>query len=80
MLRLQEYLFCKSRLMRQCRIGIVNRDDPHTERILQGHTCSVETFSLRHPADVTAENICFYAVGENFGEAFWCAGRRRCIR
>lgn len=31
--------------MRQCRIGIVNRDDPHTERILQGHTCSVETFS-----------------------------------
>ncbi len=30
--------------MRQCRIGIVNRDDPHTEAHT-GHTCSVETFS-----------------------------------
>lgn len=54
--------------MRQCRIGIVNRDDPHTERILQGHTCSVETFSLRHPADVTAENIRFFMqLGELWG-------------
>lgn len=54
-----EYLFCKSRLMQQCEIGIVNRDDPHTERILQGHTCEVETFSVRHSADSMAEDIHF---------------------
>ena len=54
--------------MRQCRIGIVNRDDPHTERILQGHTCSVETFSLRHPADVTAENIRFLCSRRTLGK------------
>ena len=50
-----EYLYCKSRLMRQCKVGIVNRDDPNTNRILAGHTCEVETFSIRHPADATAE-------------------------
>ena len=70
-----EYLFCKSRLMRQCRIGIVNRDDPHTERILQGHTCSVETFSLRHPADVTAENIRFFMQSGELWGSFLVRGK-----
>lgn len=58
-----EYLFCKSKLMKQCTIGIVNQDDPHTNRILQGHTCELEAFSVRHPSDVTAENIMFHARG-----------------
>ena len=49
-----EYLYCKSRLMRQCRIGIVNQDDPNVNKILAGHTCEVETFSIRHPSDVMA--------------------------
>lgn len=70
-----EYLFCKSRLMRQCRIGIVNRDDPHTERILQGHTCSVETFSMRHPADVTAENIRFFMQSGELWGSFLVRGK-----
>lgn len=54
-----EYLACKSQLFRQCSLGIVNRDDVNTERILWGHTCAVETFSVRHPADVTAEEPMF---------------------
>ncbi|MBP3490013.1 MAG: UDP-N-acetylmuramoyl-L-alanyl-D-glutamate--2,6-diaminopimelate ligase [Roseburia sp.] len=70
-----EYLFCKSRLLRQCELGIVNRDDPHTERILQGHTCEVETFSVRHPAAVTADNIRFFMEeGRLFGSFRMCAG------
>ena len=51
-----EYLYCKSRLMRQCGIGIVNQDDPNVDKILAGHTCEVETFSIRHPSDVMAED------------------------
>ena len=43
-----EYLYCKSRLMRQCGIGIVNQDDPNVDKILAGHTCEVE--NLLHPA------------------------------
>ncbi len=27
-----EYLYCKSRLLRQCQAGIVNRDDRNTEK------------------------------------------------
>lgn len=54
-----EYLFCKSRLMRQCEIGIVNRDDPHTDRILQGHTCKAEYFSVRYPSEIMADQITF---------------------
>ncbi len=50
-----EYLYCKSRLMRQCGIGIVNQDDPNVNKILAGHTCEVETFAIRHPSDVMAE-------------------------
>ena len=51
------YLFCKSRLMQQCKIGIVNQDDKHVEEILNGHTCEVETFGIEHPADVMAEEV-----------------------
>lgn len=54
-----EYLSCKSRLLRQCEVGIVNWDDGHREQILEGHTCKVEYFSLQHPVDYMAENAAF---------------------
>lgn len=41
-----EYLRCKSMLFRQCRTGIVNIDDAHTEAVLEGHTCDLVTFSV----------------------------------
>ncbi|MGN0349435.1 MAG: UDP-N-acetylmuramoyl-L-alanyl-D-glutamate--2,6-diaminopimelate ligase [Roseburia sp.] len=49
-----EYLSCKRRLFSQCELGIVNCDDPNLERILYGHSCRLETFSMRYPAGVTA--------------------------
>lgn len=51
----EEYLHCKAKLFSHCRLGIVNADDLHVGHILQGHTCSVETFSMRYPARVMAE-------------------------
>ena len=63
-----EYLYCKSRLLRQCQAGIVNRDDRNTEKILFGHTCDIETFSVLgengvdapgQKADIVAERITF---------------------
>lgn len=50
------YLACKSMLLRQCRVGIVNRDDEHFEKIIQGHTCSLETYGFSPEADLRAEN------------------------
>ena len=36
------YLACKSMLLRQCKVGIVNRDDEHFEKIIEGHTCNMD--------------------------------------
>ena len=52
----EDYVYCKSLLFRQCRIGIVNKDDPHLEQILQGHTCQVETFGFSEEANLRAED------------------------
>ncbi len=63
-----EYLYCKSRLLQRCETGIVNLDDPNTERILKGHTCVVEGFSRRgsgealYRADIRSEHESFYMV------------------
>ena len=55
------YLYCKSLLMRQCRTGIVNMDDPYVSRILEGHTCEVLTYGLSGRPDLKATGMirCF---------------------
>lgn len=52
----EQYMECKSLLFKQCRVGIVNADDPHLEIILKGHTCSVESYGM-NGGDLYAENI-----------------------
>ncbi len=53
----EDYAECKSRLFRQCRLGIVNADDAHLEMILKGHTCAIETYGLSEQAGLRAENL-----------------------
>ena len=50
----EDYLRCKSMLLKQCRVGIVNADDPHFDQIIEGHTCSLETFGFSPQADLRA--------------------------
>ncbi len=52
-----EYLHCKSLLFRQCRHGIFNADDEHLEGILEGCTCTVNTYGIEKPADFEAKDI-----------------------
>ena len=66
----EDYLHCKSKLFRQCRTGIFNGDDPWLERILEGHTCSVETFGLGADNDLRAENIELIHTPGELGIAF----------
>lgn len=72
-----EYLYCKSRLLQQCDIGIVNQDEPNLCKILWGHTCSIETFSKRGEAagraQVVAERTFFYMVK---GKLYSCVKTR----
>ena len=54
----EEYMHCKGLLFRQCTVGIVNADDRHLEQVLEGHTCSVETFGIDSAqASLRAVNI-----------------------
>ncbi len=48
---MEEYLRCKQLLFRQCETGIVNVDDPSWERMIEGHTCRIETYGFREGVD-----------------------------
>ncbi len=52
----EHYLSCKAMLLKQCRVGIVNRDDVHFEQIVEGHTCELETYGFSPKADLRAED------------------------
>lgn len=52
----EHYLSCKAMLLKQCRVGIVNRDDEHFRQIIQGHTCRLETYGFSPEADLRAED------------------------
>lgn len=52
----EEYMACKGLLFKQCRTGIVNMDDQHCEKVIEGHTCSIETFGFSPKADLRAVN------------------------
>ena len=55
----KQYLKCKSMLFKQCKIGIINVDDEFYEDILEGHTCSVETFGFAEDAVIRAHDNSF---------------------
>lgn len=52
----EHYLECKAMLLKQCKVGIVNRDDSHFAQIIEGHTCQLETYGFSAEADLRAEN------------------------
>lgn len=65
-----DYLHCKSLLFSQCRVGIVNGDDPYCERILQGHTCEVESYGLGEKNDLRAKNLSLIKTPGELGVEF----------
>ena len=70
----EEYLECKSRLLKQCRIGIVNADDPHLEQIIAGHTCTLETFGFSPRADLRARDARMVSRPGYLGVAYQVEG------
>lgn len=69
-----DYLHCKSLLFRQCRVGIVNRDDSHWEAVTKDCTCQLETYGIDTAADLWAENITFLNEGGSLGMCFTTSG------
>lgn len=71
----EDYMECKSRLFRQCKLGIFNADDEHLEDILKGHTCEVETFGFAENADFRAENMELFSGQGNLGVTYQVSGK-----
>ena len=53
----EDYLSCKAMLFSRCKLGIINRDDPHWQDILKTHTCQVETYGFSQEADIRAKDV-----------------------
>lgn len=53
----EEYQACKGLLFKQCRLGIVNIDDKHTEAVIKDHTCRLEAYGFDKSADFYADNL-----------------------
>ena len=71
---LDDYIHCKSLLFKQCKHGIFNADDSHLEKILEGHTCEVETYGFSENADIKASDIHLMDKGGTLGVAYHMSG------
>ena len=60
----------KGRLLKQCRTGLVNIDDPNIDRVLEGHTCALKTFGLSEKADYRASGIVYGVTDGRPGVSF----------
>ena len=72
----EEYLECKSRLFKQCKLGILNADDKHLEDILKGHTCQVETYGFSEKADFRATDSKLVSKPGYLGIDYQVSGKR----
>lgn len=70
----EEYMACKGLLFKQCKIGIVNKDDARTSQVLNGHTCMVETYGLEESADLCAKNLSLIKKPGELGVQFDVSG------
>lgn len=66
----EDYMACKGLLFRQCKVGIVNCDDEHWGKVLEGHTCRLETYGFSKNADLRAENLQLIKKSGSLGVKF----------
>ena len=54
---MEAYCDAKAILFRQCKIGVVNADDPWTPRLTRAAACAITTYARDAQADLRAEDI-----------------------
>ena len=70
-----EYLYYKTRLLKCCQIGLVNRDDPHFDQIIKEASCRLYSFSLeRNDTDFQGKEVRFVSEPEFVGLEFDVTG------
>ena len=73
---MEEYLYCKSLLFKQCKTGIVNIDDPATETLLKDCTCKTETYGYSENADLRGFGDNLIAKPDYVGVNFKSEGKK----
>ena len=73
----EDYLRCKSRLFKQCDVGIVNSDDEHFLEVTRGRICPIETYGVRKKADINAYNIVYSHKDGKISTAYDVNGKHR---
>ncbi len=51
-----EYLMCKSKLFTMCKVGVINKEDPHWRDIIKDASCEIKTYG-ESDADMVATQI-----------------------
>lgn len=54
---MEDYISCKRMLFKQCKQGILNIDSEYYDRMIEGHTCKIETYGFSNRADLKAEQV-----------------------
>lgn len=69
-----DYLYCKSLLFQQCKIGIANADDAHFEEMFKNATCQLETFGFSEKANLRANDVKMVSSPGHLGVAYHTTG------
>lgn len=69
-----EYMACKGLLFQQCKVGIVNGDDQHWQKVTQGHTCALETYGFGEGVDLRAVDMHLVSGKGSLGVDFTVKG------
>ena len=70
----EEYRSWKGRLFQRCDVGVVNRDDPNTGALLEGHSCRLVTYGMHGPADYRASGCRLLRSHDFLGVSFHVSG------
>lgn len=72
----EEYVYCKSLLFKQCRVGIVNSDSDKWQAVTKDCTCKLVKYALEDKeADMKASNIHFIMEDNFLGVEFHVSGK-----
>ncbi|MDF2587432.1 MAG: UDP-N-acetylmuramyl-tripeptide synthetase [Anaerocolumna sp.] len=70
----EEYAYCKGLLFKNCKVGIANLDDRNVWKVLDGHTCKLETYGISEKADLRAVDVDLHSMQGSLGVKYKVEG------
>lgn len=67
---MDDYVACKGMLFKQCKQGILNIDSEYFEKVIEGHTCEIETYGFSKEASLRAEHVNLFRKAGTLGVEF----------